>query len=497
MPLISVVSPVYKAEACVSELCRRLKLALESITHDYEIILIDDRSPDNSWLIIEEEARNDSRIRGIRLARNFGQHRAITAGLDVALGDWVVVMDCDLQDAPEHIPLLYAKAQEGNEIVAVEFEERLESTIRQKISRTFWIILSWLAGIEFNHKVGNYRIMSQHVVNNFRSYREQLRLLGGITSIMGFTTTYLTVKRDKRFSGETSYNFRKLFRAATDIVMAYSDRPLKIATIIGLLIAGISLAIGIAVLWLWAIGRVEVSGWASVMVSLYFIGGLIIANLGVVGYYLGKTYDETKRRPLYIVENTTRDKPARSAERVVSNNQSYGRVFWISGLSGAGKTTVCHKLVEYLKTQHRSVVMLDGDELREAMSAASAYSRKERLQLAMRCAHLCHLISVQGLDVVIATISLFREVHEWNRSNIPGYMEIFLDVPMEELIRRDPKQIIARAAKGELKDFTGVDLAVEVPQVPDVHIQWEPGLTEVAALSRIVKHLKSENPNKD
>lgn len=169
-----------------------------------------------------------------------------------------------------------------------------------------------------------------------------------------------------------------------------------------------------------------------------------------------------------------------------------GKVYWITGLSGAGKTTLCRELVAHLRAHVRPVVMLDGDELREAMGATNAHTRQERLQLAMRYAHLCHMIAVQGVDVAIATISLFREVHEWNRANMPGYVEIYLHVPVEELKRRDPKQIYARAARGELKDVAGLDFAVDEPQAPDVRIEWVTGLTVEAALAQVIKQLKRE-----
>jgi dolichol-phosphate mannosyltransferase len=307
LPLISVVSPVYKAEECIEELCNKIKLAVEPLTQDFEIILVDDRSPDQSWSVIQTEAFKDQRVIGIRLSRNFGQHRAITAGLDVARGDWVVVMDCDLQDPPEQIPFLYAKAIEGSEIVIAEFEERQESVFAQWVSNLFWTSLSWLAGISFDPKVGNFRIMSKRVVENFRCYREQSRLLGGITSLMGFTTSTIVVKRKERFAGETSYTFIKKLSAALDITIAYSDKPLKISVVGGLAISGISVIIGSIILLLKFVGLIEVSGWAGVMFSLYLLGGLIIANLGVIGYYLSKTFDETKRRPLYIVETVTQD----------------------------------------------------------------------------------------------------------------------------------------------------------------------------------------------
>lgn len=166
-----------------------------------------------------------------------------------------------------------------------------------------------------------------------------------------------------------------------------------------------------------------------------------------------------------------------------------GAVYWVTGLSGAGKTTLCRELVTHLRADGRPVVMLDGDELREAMGATSAHTRRERLQLAMRYAHLCHMIAVQGVDVAIATISLFREVHDWNRANLPGYVEIYLAIPMEELMRRDPKQIYARAARGELKDVAGLDFAVDEPQAPDVRIEWSQGLTAEAALDQVIGKL--------
>ena len=170
-PHISIVSPVYCADSCIKELCQRLKLAIAPITDNFEVILVDDRSSDNSWAVIQDVAKKDSRIRGIRLAKNFGQHRAITTGLDYSRGDWVVVMDCDLQDPPEAIPQLYAKACEGNEIVLAQFDVRANSSLRQKLSQSFWLGLSWLVGIKFDHKIGNFRIMSRRVVENFCSYR--------------------------------------------------------------------------------------------------------------------------------------------------------------------------------------------------------------------------------------------------------------------------------------------------------------------------------------
>lgn len=475
MPHISVVSPVYRAEACIAELCHRLKLTIGSITQDFEIILVDDRSPDDSWSAIQNEARKDSRVRGVRLAKNFGQHRAITAGLDMADGDWVVVMDCDLQDPPEQIAHLYAKALEGNEIVVAQFEQRAEASLRQKVSRIFWSRLSWLAGIPFDHRVGNFRIMSRRVVNNFRGYREQLRLLGGITALMGFTTATVPLKRDERFAGETSYTFRKLLAISVDIVMAYSVKPLKISVMFGLLISGLAIFVGIALFLLGLAGKINVPGWASVMVSLYLIGGFIIANLGIIGHYIGKTFDEVKRRPLYVVENTTFD--SLIAETEPAPNET-GRVLWITGLSGAGKSSLAREMTARLRAAGEDVVLLDGDELRNVFGAADAnaqnHGRERRLTLAMQYAHLCRVIAAQGLTVVIATISLFREVHAWNRANLPGYFEVYLKVPVEELRRRDPKGIYHLFDGGELSHVAGLDLPIDEPEAADWVVEFVP-----------------------
>jgi len=314
-PFLSVVIPVFQAEECVGELCRRLHQSLSSWAKDYELVLVEDGSRDRSWNKILKEARKDPRVRGLRLAKNFGQHQAITAGLDLVQGDWVVVMDCDLQDPPEAIEQLYAKSREGYDVVVAEFAERQEGWFCQQRSRLFWAILSWLAGTRFSPKIGNFRIFSRTVAENFRQYREQLRLLGGIVSLMGFRVGSLSIRREPRFAGRTTYSLRKLVSVAAEICIAYSDKPLKISIFVGLALAAVAMAGALVVAFLALNRNIQVPGWASVIVSLYFLGGLIIANLGVLGLYLGKTYDETKRRPLYIVaENTLEEKKAEQAE---------------------------------------------------------------------------------------------------------------------------------------------------------------------------------------
>ncbi len=169
--------------------------------------------------------------------------------------------------------------------------------------------------------------------------------------------------------------------------------------------------------------------------------------------------------------------------------QSSNAVYWITGLSGAGKTTLCRRLVAHLRASERPVVMLDGDELRAILGAEDLHTVEQRRQLAMCYARLCRSIAAQGMDVAIATISLFREVHEWNRNNIPGYVEIYLQVPKEELLRRDPKKIYQRAARDDLQHVAGFDVAVDEPQAPDVRIDWLAGMTEADTLAQVIEQL--------
>lgn len=305
MPKFSVVSPVYKAEECVDELYRRLVATLGAITDDFEIILVEDSSPDRSWQRIEEIARRDSRVRGIKLSRNFGQHVAISAGIDLANGDWVIVMDCDLQDPPEQIAALYGKAQEGFDVVVASFTSRAESNRRQVVSRNFWAFLSWLSGTTFDHRAGNFRIMSREVVLNFRRFQEHARYFGGIVSLIGFRTTTLPMQRESRFAGETAYSVRGLLSVAVTVILAHSVKPLRLSIGLGLCLAALSFIAAVWIVVLSLVGSVAVSGWASLMVALFFVGGVIIFNLGLIGYYIGQTFEEVKGRPLYFIERST------------------------------------------------------------------------------------------------------------------------------------------------------------------------------------------------
>jgi len=307
MPHLSIIIPVYKAEDCLHELYRRLVPVLEEIATDFECIMVEDCGGDGSWEIICELAQKDPRIKGIQFSRNFGQHYGITAGLDYCNGDWAVVMDCDLQDAPEAIPKLYAKAQEGYDVVLARRIMRKDAAHKLLASRVFYRLFSFLADMDYDPSVGNFRIISRKVIDGCCSMREQLRFFGGMVDWLGFPVAKLDVEHGTRFAGKTSYTFSRLWRLAGDTILAYSDKPLRLSVRLGFAIAGIAFVTGIGFLLYASMSHVPVMGWSSLIISLYFLGGVIIANLGIIGIYLGKTFDEAKKRPLYIIGDKTFD----------------------------------------------------------------------------------------------------------------------------------------------------------------------------------------------
>lgn len=305
MPHLSVVIPVYKAERCLHELYRRLCDALEPISADFELVLVEDCGGDRSWEIILELARDDRRVKGIQFSRNFGQHYGITAGLDHCDGDWVVVMDCDLQDRPEEIPRLYAKAREGFDIVLADRGRRQHHWLKRFGSWLFYRVFSYLADIDYDGGYGNFRIMSRIVVENFRKIREQLRFFGGLVHWMGFQTARIPVCHEESSLGKSTYTLRKLVKLSVDTILAYSDKPLRLSIKFGFCMAFFSLAYGLYIVYRAVTQGVPVAGWSSLMVSIYFVGGIIIGVLGIIGLYLGKCFDEVKKRPLYIMAKKT------------------------------------------------------------------------------------------------------------------------------------------------------------------------------------------------
>ena len=256
----------------------------------------------SGWL---RRPRRDPRVKGLQFSRNFGQHYGITAGLDHCDGDWVVVMDCDLQDRPEEIPRLYARAREGCEVVIARRGRRNHPLAKRLSSWVFYRVFSYLADTDYDAQAGNFRIVSRKVVESFRRMREQLRFFGGQMNWLGFPVATIEVKHDERYAGPSTYTPGKLWRLASETIIAYSDKPLRLAVRLGFVIALLAFCYGLYIFVRALLYGSTIVGWASLIVSIYFIGGIIIAILGMLGIYLGKTYDETKRRPLYIVMHTT------------------------------------------------------------------------------------------------------------------------------------------------------------------------------------------------
>ncbi len=305
MAHISVIIPVYKAEDCLQELYSRLKGSLETITRDFEIIMVEDWGGDRSWEIIHEFSRLDGRVKGIQFSRNFGQHYGITAGLDHCDGDWVVVMDCDLQDRPEEIPNLYAKAQEGYDVVLARRGKRKDPLLKKMSSSLFYRIFNYFTDLDYDAQTGNFRMISRSVVENIRRMREQLRFFGGLINWMGFPTASIDVQHGESFHRKSTYTFGKLWTLATETIIAYSEKPLRLSIQFGFLMSFSAFIYGLSIIFRAALYGTAVVGWSSLIVSLYFLCGIIIANLGIIGIYLGKTFNETKKRPLYIIKRST------------------------------------------------------------------------------------------------------------------------------------------------------------------------------------------------
>jgi dolichol-phosphate mannosyltransferase len=301
-PEISVVSPVYQAEKIVPELAREILRCLSPITTSFEIVLVEDGSRDKSWQAISQVCSEDPRIVGIRLSRNFGQHDAITAGLAASRGTWVVVMDCDLQDRPDQIPLLYAKALEGYETVCAQRVIRNDRYLKKISSQLFYKLFSYLTETEQDASIGNFGIYHRKVIEAILSMNDAHRYFPAMVQWVGFRKTKIQVKHASRFEGKTTYNFRRLTRLALNTIISFSDKPLRLVVLSGLAISGASFSIGIGYLIGNAFGLITVAGYTSIIVSIWLTAGMVILVLGIVGLYVGKSFEKIKMRPSYIIE---------------------------------------------------------------------------------------------------------------------------------------------------------------------------------------------------
>ena len=301
---ISVVSPIYGCKACLPELYERLVASLSQISPSFEIILVNDACPENSWECIELLCERDSRVKGINLSRNFGQHYAISAGLDHARGEWVVVMDCDLQDQPEEILKFYAKAQEGYDIVFGQRVNRRDSFFKKFGSAAFNRVLEYFTGSRHDNTIANFGIYAKKVIATINRYREQSRDFLLFARLVGFKKAVIEIEHAPRAHGESSYTLSKLIRLAIDSIVSHSNKPLRLCIKLGFFIAMASMGFALWLILRYFFYHTPTEGWTSLMVSMFFMFGLLFAVIGIVGLYIGKIFDEVKQRPLYIIGET-------------------------------------------------------------------------------------------------------------------------------------------------------------------------------------------------
>jgi glycosyltransferase involved in cell wall biosynthesis len=315
MAHISVVAPVHNEEAAtLSELVRQLETALAPITGDFEIILIDDGSRNDAWSSIMALAQVHRRIIGIRFTRNFGQHAAIAAGIDHANGDWVVVMDSDLQDRPAVIPDLYRRANEGFDVVFVSPTNRPESMLYHCLTRTFYALLNFLAGHQLDHKQGNFSIISREVADAYRRVPDRDCFYVGTLGWLGFRHSIVSAYHGNRFAGRGTYTMMGLLSLARRVIVGFSSRLLLLAIAFGVGMACASFVmVGYIIISKVFNPASTVPGWTSVTAIVLFTGGVTNIMLGLVGLYIAELFERTKQRPIYVIRQQVGRMPGGAA----------------------------------------------------------------------------------------------------------------------------------------------------------------------------------------
>ena len=303
MKPISIVIPLYRCEKSIPELVGRLKKTLSKISNNFEIIMINDFSPLSDWNIVETEAKMDKRIKGINFSRNFGQHYAITSGLEFASGDYIVVMDGDLQDQPEEILNLYNKIEEGYDIVFAKRRNRQDHFFKKLGSKFFYKILSYLTNTEQNSEIANFGIYDRKVIDSIIQMNDSVKYFPTMVRGVGFKKSSIYVAHSERPEGNSSYNFKSLLNLAFNVILSFSNKPLRLTVKLGLIISSVSFLSVLFFLYKFFIGDIEVLGYTSLIISIWLLSGVIITFLGMVGLYIGKIFDQVKGRPNYIINN--------------------------------------------------------------------------------------------------------------------------------------------------------------------------------------------------
>jgi polyisoprenyl-phosphate glycosyltransferase len=303
--VLSIVVPVYNEQAVVQESYRRLKAMLEGQNDNYELIFVNDGSRDATCEILRAICASDPHARLIDFSRNFGHQTAITAGMNFATGDAVVVIDADLQDPPEVIPAMVAKWREGFDVVYGKRAQRKGETLFKRFtSAAFYRVLQKLTDVEIPVDTGDFRLIDRKVCDALKSVKERNRYIRGIISWLGFRQTAVEFVREERFAGETKYPLKKMIRFAFDAITSFSYKPLKLASYFGGAVSLAGFSYMMVVLYLKVFTTSTVTGWASMMAVSLFFNGVVLMMLGIIGEYIGRIYDEAKGRPLYVVRET-------------------------------------------------------------------------------------------------------------------------------------------------------------------------------------------------
>lgn len=330
---LTVVVPVFNEEKNISHLLLRLCDALAEAVADWDVIFVDDGSWDESWSILEEAARSDPRVRAVRLSRNFGHQVALSAGLQLARGEFVVTMDGDLQHPPEEIPRLVAKAKEGYDVVyAVRAREDAEGWFKVKTAAAFYRLLNRLTGLNLPSGAADFRLMSRRVTRVVVSMPERARFLRGLTRWVGFRQGEISYARGSRTSGHTNYSFLRMMKFAFDAIVSFSNVPLRMMSVLGAVVAGLGFADLAYVLIARLVGHAVVAGWASVIVAVLLLGGIQLLCFGIFGEYVARIYTEVKSRPLFIVSDDTAED---TAESLANGSSAEATATWESTAGSA------------------------------------------------------------------------------------------------------------------------------------------------------------------
>lgn len=302
---ISVVIPLYKCAPFLTKLCRELKDTLIQISPDFEILFVNDGSPSNDWEIVQLESERDNRVKGINLSRNFGQHYAISAGISYSTGEWVIVMDGDLQDQPKEIRRLYAKAIEGFDIVLARRVDRKDSWFKRLGSLWFYKVLAFLTETEQNAEIANFGIYHRKVVDGIKSMNDQVKYFPAMVRWVGFKSTELKVEHAARSGGGSGYDFNRLLRLALSVILSFSDKPLRLTVKLGLWLSALAFIFAIYTFIRALMGQISVLGYSSLIISIWFLAGVVITLIGMLGLYIGRIFDQVKQRPVYLISETT------------------------------------------------------------------------------------------------------------------------------------------------------------------------------------------------